>query len=72
MLQRTAADIVGVDNRKIEVNEPTSFNRTGPEVDQFTQTKEWKNTSSNIGNTSLRKSNVIYKQGKPYGKYFFI
>lgn len=30
MLQRTAADIVGVDNRTISINEPKGFNTTGP------------------------------------------
>jgi hypothetical protein len=50
MLQRTAADIVGVPLKRIDVSEvqyssiqPNDIkNRTsGPETDQFTQTKGW-------------------------------
>ena len=67
MLQRTAADIVGVENRKIEIKEPSGFNTTGPEIDQFTQTREWRKTSSSLGKTSMTKSNVVTKEGKPYG-----
>lgn len=69
MLQRTAADIVGVDNRRIEINEPSGFNTTGPEIDQFTQTREWKKTSSSLGKSSLNRSNVVNKGGKPYSIY---
>jgi hypothetical protein len=44
MLRRTAADIVGVPNKEIRVDEPRLGQPTGPEVDQFrlTKTKEFR------------------------------
>jgi hypothetical protein len=50
MLQRTAADIVGIPQKRINVSEVLhSFTQpgdiknriSGPEIDQFTQTKGW-------------------------------
>ena len=68
VLQRTAADIVGVDNKRIEVREPSDLGRTGPEVDQFTETREWNHTAnSGLGKSSMSRSGVVSKDGKPYG-----
>lgn len=39
MLRRTAADIVGIPNKEIKINEPKLGQSTGPETDQFTLTK---------------------------------
>ena len=36
MLQRTAADIVGVPNKEVKVKDPKLGQSTGPEIDQFT------------------------------------
>lgn len=78
MLQRTAADIVGVPPKKIDVNEvrlllmqpnDVEGKRSGPEVDQFTQTKGWEKTSSKSLNKSngYQQTNVVDKDGKSYG-----
>ncbi len=40
MLQRTAADVVGVGNARTTIREP-EFTRSGAETDQFTTTRNW-------------------------------
>ena len=78
MLQRTAADIVGVPPKKIDVNEvilryiqPVDVNalRTGPEVDQFSQTKGWERTTTKslAKSNGYQQTNVMEKNGKNYG-----
>ena len=39
MLRRTAAEVVGIPNKEIKINEPRLGDPTGPEVDQFTVSK---------------------------------
>lgn len=69
MLQRTAADIVGIPNKEVKVNEPTLGQRTGPEIDQFTLTKspEFQQTLSNSQNKWVN-TRVIQHEGKDYVK----
>lgn len=44
MLRRTAAEVVGIPNKEIKINEPRLTQATGPEIDQFTisRTKEFR------------------------------
>lgn len=39
MLRRTAAEVVGIPNKEIKVQEPKLGQSTGPEIDQFRATK---------------------------------
>jgi hypothetical protein len=77
MLHRTAAEIVGVPPKKIDVNEvqkdltkPEDLMRrsTGPEQDQFTQTKGWERASKSMNKSNgYQQISVIEKDGKNYG-----
>lgn len=69
MLQRTAADIVGIPNKTVKVQEPKLGQPTGPEVDQFTLTKspEFQQTLSQSKNRWV-DTRVVEQEGKEYVK----
>ena len=69
MLRRTAAEVVGIPNKEIKINEPRVGEATGPEIDQFTitKTKEFRDTVSSRQNPWVDKK-VVEKDGKEYIK----
>ena len=69
MLKRTAAEVVGIPNKEIKINEPKLGNATGPETDQFTvsRSEEFKKTMSSRVNPWVDKK-IVEKEGKEYVK----
>jgi hypothetical protein len=68
MLRRTAADIVGVPNKEIKVDEPRLGRPTGPEIDQFrlTKTKEFRESMVGRSLPPLTRSRIVEREGKEY------